>query len=297
MKRHEKPYGCTFLSCNKVFGSKNDWKRHENSQHFHLEIWRCSELKLDTNPCTKVCYRRLTFQEHLRKDHRVEDEAIIKAKTDRCRIGRNCQSRFWCGFCGKSVDLKKKGLDAWTERFDHIDDHFMGRNMTKQSIREWIPVDSDKPKGDTATEPGENSASSNSDKEPSSSSEHESSGSNSPHSNADKAGSSSRPLDLDPQASPTGSKRRIATSESSSRAAKKSKTSSSSFEQFRICVSLPLPLSPHLRSILMENSVNVKCRIIHDCILVVVHAQLLIVGARDVGQLLNRFLIYLIYLD
>jgi hypothetical protein len=40
-------------------------------------------------------------------------------------------------------------VDAWTERFDHIDDHFMGRHgLTKQAIQDWIPVDSDKPKGD-----------------------------------------------------------------------------------------------------------------------------------------------------
>lgn len=236
MKRHEKPYGCTFLTCNKIFGSKNDWKRHENSQHFHLEIWRCSELTLDQNACTKVCYRRMTFQEHLRKDHHVEDEALIKSKTDRCRIGRNCQSRFWCGFCGKSVDLKKKGLDAWTERFDHIDDHFMGRGVPKQSIREWIPVDSDKPKGEVAPEA---SASSSSDKESSSSSEHESSSSKSLK-NGDQAG----PSTLDAQQNPTSSKRRNANAESSSRASKKSKTSSS-FEQFIICV-CPSPPSSFL---------------------------------------------------
>lgn len=53
-----------------------------------------------------------------------------------------------------SVDLKKKGLEASTERFDHIDDHFMGRGVPKQSIKEWIPVDSGKPKGDVADPPG-----------------------------------------------------------------------------------------------------------------------------------------------
>jgi hypothetical protein len=153
MKKHEKPYGCTFLTCNKVFGSKNDWKRHENSQHFHLEIWRCTRTEVDNTPCTKVCYRHSTFQEHLTKDHHVCDENEIKTSADTCRIGRNCQLRFWCGFCGKVIDLRKQGLDAWTERFDHIDDHFMGRNMPKQSIAEWIPIDSDKPKGDVASAP------------------------------------------------------------------------------------------------------------------------------------------------
>ena len=149
MKRHERPYGCTFLTCNKTFGSKNDWKRHENSQHFHLETWRCDKERLEGGTCAKVCYRRQTFQEHLTKAHEMSDKELINSKLDSCRIGRNCQSRFWCGFCNKLVDLKKRGADAWTERFDHIDDHFMGRHkLPKQSIQDWVPMDSDRPKGE-----------------------------------------------------------------------------------------------------------------------------------------------------
>lgn len=149
MKRHERPYGCTFLTCNKDFGSKNDWKRHENSQHFHLETWRCDSERPEGGACAKVCYRRQTFQDHLKKEHQISENEEVKKKLDSCRIGRNCQARFWCGFCKKLVDLKKKGLDAWTERFDHIDNHFMGKaGFPKQGIQDWIPVDSDKPKGD-----------------------------------------------------------------------------------------------------------------------------------------------------
>lgn len=150
MKRHSRPYGCTFLTCNKTFGSKNDWKRHENSQHYHLETWRCDEEKPEGGACAKVCYRRQTFTDHLKKDHSVTDAEVLKTKVEACRIGRNCQARFWCGFCIKLIDLKNKGLDAWTERFDHIDDHFMGRHdFAKQSIQDWIPIDnSEKPKGD-----------------------------------------------------------------------------------------------------------------------------------------------------
>lgn len=150
MKRHERPYGCTFLNCNKSFGSKNDWKRHENSQHFHLETWRCDEERPEGGACAKVCYRQQTFRDHLKKDHQVSEEDDVKSKLDACRIGRNCQARFWCGFCSKLVDLKKKGLEAWTERFDHIDDHFMGRHGgEKRSIQDWIPVDSYKPIGES----------------------------------------------------------------------------------------------------------------------------------------------------
>ncbi|KAL3424271.1 C2H2 type zinc finger domain protein [Phlyctema vagabunda] len=148
MKRHDRPYGCTFLSCNKSFGSKNDWKRHENSQHYQLETWRCQEEKPEGGSCAKVCYRRQGFKDHLSKEHFISNHDIITEKLEGCRIGRNCQSRFWCGFCKKLVGLTMRGLDAWTERFNHIDDHFMGRNgYSEQRISDWTPVDSDRPKG------------------------------------------------------------------------------------------------------------------------------------------------------
>lgn len=153
MKRHERPYGCTFLTCNKTFGSKNDWKRHENSQHFQLETWRCDEERPEGGVCAKVFYRKQIFQDHLDKEHQISNDDDKKHKVEVCRIGRNCQARFYCGFCTKLVALKKKGLDAWTERFDHIDDHFMGRhNLPKQGIQDWTPVDSDKPKGDVTSD-------------------------------------------------------------------------------------------------------------------------------------------------
>jgi hypothetical protein len=151
MKRHDRPYGCTFLACGKKFGSKNDWKRHESSQHFQIETWRCDGERPEGGACSKVCYRKQSFQEHLRKEHHMSDDnEIVNEKLEACRIGRNCQDRFWCGFCVNLIELKKKGLDAWTERFDHIDDHFMGRNgLDKQGIQDWIPVDGSEKARDT----------------------------------------------------------------------------------------------------------------------------------------------------
>jgi hypothetical protein len=43
MKRHDRPYGCTFSACNKTFGSKHDWKRHENSRHIFAQAGPCEE--------------------------------------------------------------------------------------------------------------------------------------------------------------------------------------------------------------------------------------------------------------
>ncbi|KAH8587636.1 hypothetical protein B0O99DRAFT_694301 [Bisporella sp. PMI_857] len=142
------PYGCTFL-CNETFASKNEWKRHENSQHFQLETWRCDNETSEEGVCAKVYYRRQSFQNHLKTEHHMEDDAM-KEKTENCRIGRNCQARFWCGFCSKIIGLERKGLDAWTERFDHIDDHFMGNHgLKKQCILDWIPVDGRELKGES----------------------------------------------------------------------------------------------------------------------------------------------------
>ncbi|KAL0942505.1 C2H2 type zinc finger domain protein [Colletotrichum truncatum] len=150
MKRHDKPYGCTFAGCKKKFGSKNDWKRHENSQHFQLEVWKCDEKRAEddggnsssSDTCGKVCHRRETFRNHLLKEHKMEDSARIDTALENCRVGRNCESRFWCGFCVSIIEITKKGANAWTERFNHIDNHYAGRdNAPKKDISEWKNVD------------------------------------------------------------------------------------------------------------------------------------------------------------
>ncbi|KAG9232581.1 hypothetical protein BJ875DRAFT_380381 [Amylocarpus encephaloides] len=163
MKRHDRPYGCTFPSCGKSFGSKNDWKRHEGSQHFQIETWRCDTPQAGGGNCSKACFREVTFREHLEKDHQISDEDSVKDKLESCHIGRNSQERFWCGFCAKLIELQKRGVEAWTERFDHIDNHFMGRGtFRKQTISDWVPLDgSDKAKAQsgTSTFPGGDSIS------------------------------------------------------------------------------------------------------------------------------------------
>jgi hypothetical protein len=136
------------MGCSETFDHKTEWKQHENSQHFHLEMWRCDNATPEANECAKVCYRQETFHEHLKNAHGLDDDAIT-VKTKLCRIGRNAQTRFWCGFCLKLIDLTKRGVDAWTERFSHIDDHLMGRRgLGRQGIQDWFPADSPKPKED-----------------------------------------------------------------------------------------------------------------------------------------------------
>jgi hypothetical protein len=136
------------MKCSKTFDSINDWKRHENSEHFHIEMWRCDEATPEADECAKVCYHQETFQEHLKSAHQLDDDAV-KVKTELCHIGRNAQGRFWCGFCIRLIDLTAKGVEAWNERFSHIDDHIIGRRgLTQQGSEDWCPADSAKPKED-----------------------------------------------------------------------------------------------------------------------------------------------------
>ncbi|KAL8849108.1 MAG: hypothetical protein Q9221_005877 [Calogaya cf. arnoldii] len=145
-KRHTRPYGCTFPGCSRKLGSKNDWKRHENTQHYQIETWRCHEYSKSSaiGQCASIFYRREQFQGHLRDKHQIYDDQSIQEKCRRHRIGRNGQGKFWCGFCQEIVELETKGLDAWEERFGHIDNLHYKKGQT---IYEWVPLNGHVSKG------------------------------------------------------------------------------------------------------------------------------------------------------
>ncbi|KAL9085372.1 MAG: hypothetical protein Q9165_007663 [Trypethelium subeluteriae] len=148
MKRHTRPYGCTFPRCKKKFGSKNDWKRHENSQHFQQETYRCRWRDNSGNECCQVFYEKDIFRSHLLKSHNCTDDQA----NDECRdrhIGRNGQGRFWCGFCRDVIKLDHRGREAWDERFKHIGDHF---NKENANIQDWLCLETNKLKGQQARE-------------------------------------------------------------------------------------------------------------------------------------------------
>lgn len=137
MKRHTRPYGCTYTKCTKTFGSKNDWKRHETSQHYQHQTWRCDE-KTNGASCTKVFFSADIARAHFTRVHKATDPKVLEGKIRAREIHANNQVNFWCGFCEEIVSLNQKGIDGWTERFNHIDDHFMGRNgRDKQQIAQW----------------------------------------------------------------------------------------------------------------------------------------------------------------
>ena len=142
MKRHEKPYACTHEDCDRNFGSKNDWKRHENSQHIQLEFWKCTEKLKDGGSCGVPYHRRDSFKHHLDKDHGIHDQAAVDARCNEARNGRNFEARFWCGFCAEIIDLGKTGGLAWSQRFDHIDEHFTGKNSPRMEKKDWKSIQS-----------------------------------------------------------------------------------------------------------------------------------------------------------
>lgn len=119
-----------------------DWMLHENSQHpAPPDSWHCSEAIDDGRSCSKVYYSRQTYQQHLKVGHRITDDRYVQRKSCSACVPGAFPPHFWSGFCVEIVKHRKKGLDAWIERFDHIDDHFVGRGLAKRRIAEWILQD------------------------------------------------------------------------------------------------------------------------------------------------------------
>ncbi|MBE3043214.1 hypothetical protein IMZ48_11705, partial [Candidatus Bathyarchaeota archaeon] len=138
MRRHDKPYACTFPKCDSNFGSKSDWRRHENTQHFQLVVWKC-DMPAEEGICRQACYRRDAFERHLLENHGIlEGEGQEKAQ-ERCRVDRSSSAKFWCGFCGDVVAVApRESNGAWGERYDHIGNHFTGCNGFRKADRgEW----------------------------------------------------------------------------------------------------------------------------------------------------------------
>ncbi|KAG5914991.1 hypothetical protein E4U42_000212 [Claviceps africana] len=125
---------CDLKDCLKSFGSKNDWKRHESKQHYNIESWVCRE-----DGCGQEYNRRETFNMHLRTSHSISLEHVDYG-VDRCRQGKHWDANFWCGFCVNYIEVDRddgRG-NAWSQRVDHIDDHFCGRGTwVKRGIEEW----------------------------------------------------------------------------------------------------------------------------------------------------------------
>lgn len=156
MKRHDRPYGCTFLGCAKSFGSKNDWIRHEDTQHFQKAGYSC-DTDVDGATCNMQFGRRQDFHSHLKKCHEMRNPQDIQDRIDKCRqLANECPTDFWCGFCAKVIPLHMVEVGTRSQRANHIDNHFMGRNgYAQRSVKEWKyqVVEASTPKGPLATKP------------------------------------------------------------------------------------------------------------------------------------------------
>jgi hypothetical protein len=80
------------------------------------------------------------FIQHLNETHQCIGETNVRQEIDKSRIGaHDHQTKFyyWCGFCKEIKLVEKKGVEAWNERFDHIEtNHF----LNGENIKQWVPA-------------------------------------------------------------------------------------------------------------------------------------------------------------
>jgi hypothetical protein len=131
MHRHRKTYGCVFDKCHKSFGSKNDWKRHESTQHEQQECWRCAV-------CFDVFFNgEEHYVQHMQAQH--PNHPLSRQNPLYFRIARNYQRCFWCGYCNAIKFHNKTDIEAVAHRADHIADHFI---KEARLSKDWIEITS-----------------------------------------------------------------------------------------------------------------------------------------------------------
>lgn len=140
IKRHTKPYGCTFENCYKRFGSKSDWMRHELKRHQQQDCWRC-EIPLQSpapglQRCRQTFGKKEQFTHHLQHFHQITDPQLVNPLLTKQHINSGFQPQYWCGFCREIQRLQHKGKQGYHERYDHIAKHVSDE---EKSIDDWYP--------------------------------------------------------------------------------------------------------------------------------------------------------------
>jgi hypothetical protein len=142
IKRHTKPFGCTFENCYKRFGSKSDWMRHEVKRHQQQECWRCDIANSfpapGLQPCRKTFGKKEQFTHHLQQFHQITDAREVNPLVTKQHINSCFQPQYWCGFCREILKLSHKGKLGYHERYDHVANHI---SVDEKSIDDWYPPD------------------------------------------------------------------------------------------------------------------------------------------------------------
>ncbi|EME39743.1 hypothetical protein DOTSEDRAFT_94778, partial [Dothistroma septosporum NZE10] len=131
------PCPLTIYGCTSTFGSKNEWKRHVNTQHMRLGFWRC-DLCPNGERKPNDFNRKDLFIQHVRRMHpaaasRTEatsslpkagkDNESMQALQDaanRCyKALRHPPQQSCCLFC----DQQFTGNGSWDDRMEHVGRH------------------------------------------------------------------------------------------------------------------------------------------------------------------------------
>ncbi|KAK3687066.1 hypothetical protein LTR37_019180 [Vermiconidia calcicola] len=150
-----KTFPCLFATygCGSSFGSKNEWKRHVNTQHMRTGYWHCDRCDGgDRKP--NDFNRKDLFMQHVRRMHPLEaaETKATKTKSKESRspkkeyedceltaIATSCYRTIrsppeesGCHFC----EMKFRGPSTWDERLEH-----MGRHLECAKKEQDKPVD------------------------------------------------------------------------------------------------------------------------------------------------------------
>ncbi|KAF2818173.1 hypothetical protein CC86DRAFT_389129 [Ophiobolus disseminans] len=110
IERHAKLYGCTYPKCHKHFSAKSDWKRHESSQHFQLEAFRCGQELLLGQACGEHFFRIEPFKQHLKTQHEIAQAEEQEAEAKSCRIEKIAKNSFGKTKCSVGRALRSYSL-------------------------------------------------------------------------------------------------------------------------------------------------------------------------------------------
>jgi hypothetical protein len=122
---------CTSPNCDKSFGNRSGWDRHEAGVHHWPHVWVC---KLDEenqtvhkNGETRIFYRHDNLLAHLKRAHKPEQ--IIRGSTYTRSVNPDSSpAALWCGFCRLS-------LPDWETRQSHVAGHLEYRLLKSM----WLP--------------------------------------------------------------------------------------------------------------------------------------------------------------